>query len=184
MTASGADIRRNEGTAAATARDANTPTDGGLLILRLVVGLLFAGHGAQKLFGWFGGWGLAAWQESLGSLGYEPARWFALGHGVAELAGGLLLALGLFTPLGAAALIGVGINAVVTKVPNGLWIQNGGYEYEVVLVAIGIAFALAGAGSLSLDRRLPWARGGAISAVTALVVGVGLGVAAYVLRGG
>ncbi|MER3457834.1 MAG: DoxX family protein, partial [Chloroflexota bacterium] len=72
-----------------------------ILILR-VVGLLFIGHGAQKLFGWFGGQGLAGTAQWLGSLGLQPARFWAVVAGLAELLGGIGLALGLFTPIAAA----------------------------------------------------------------------------------
>ncbi len=182
MAVSSEDTR--EATAPTRREVGDMPADAGLLILRVVVGLLFAGHGAQKLFGWFGGPGLAGWTDAVRALGYQPARWFALAHGIAEVAGGLLLVLGLLTPLGAAALIGVMINAAASKLANGLWIGSGGFEYEVVLIAVGVVFAVAGAGSLSLDRKLPWARGGAVSVAVALIVGVGAGVAALVLKGG
>lgn len=157
-------------------------TDVGLFVLRAAVGLVLAGHGARKLFGALGGPGLTAWEQEVGSLGYQPARWFALAHGVAEFGGGLLLILGLFFPLAAAALLGVMLNAIPTKVASGFWIQGGGFEYEVILATIGVAFAVAGPGMISLDRRFPWARGGPGSAAVGIIVGVAAGIAAYLLR--
>ncbi|MGH3341705.1 MAG: DoxX family protein [Carbonactinosporaceae bacterium] len=165
-------------------RQAARGPDVGLFVLRLVVGLIFAGHGAQKLFGWLGGPGPEGWETMLAELGYQPARWFALVHATAELTAGVLLVLGLLTPFAAAALIGVAVNALPTKIANGFWIQDGGFEYEVVLMAVGALIAIAGPGSLSLDRRLPWARGGVASAMIGLVVGFGSGIAVLVVGPG
>jgi len=96
--------------------------DVAMFILRIVVGLLFVGHGAQKLFGWFGGHGLEGKGGFFESLGYRPGKEQAALAGFAEFGGGALLALGLFTPLAAAAIIGVMINAIATvHAPNGIW---------------------------------------------------------------
>lgn len=158
-------------------------TDVALLALRVVVGLVFAGHGAQKLFGVLGGPGLQAWEQQVRALGYEPAHWFALAQGIAELASGILLVVGLFVPIAGAALLGVMINAIPTKLANGFWVDGQGFEYEVILATLGVAFAIAGPGVISLDRRFPWARGGVGSAVVGIVIGAGAGTAAYLLRG-
>lgn len=158
--------------------------DAGLFVLRAVVGLLLAGHGAQKLFGWFGGTGLPEWERVLNGLGYDPAHWFALAHAIVELAAGAFLILGLLTPLAAAALIGVMVNAIPTKLTAGFWIQDNGPEYEIVLLAVGITLAMTGAGMLSLDRRTPWVRGGLGSAIFGLIVGFGVGAAVYLIKGG
>ena len=126
--------------------------DIGLLILRVVVGLLFVGHGAQKLFGWFGGYGLQGTGGWMESLGYRPGRRHASLAGLAELAGGVLLVLGLFTPIAAAMIIGVMLNAIVAvHRPNGLWVTEGGMEYPIVLIAAAATTAFTGAREYSLD---------------------------------
>src|SRR4051794_2347223 len=105
-----------------------------LLVLRMVVGLLFAGHGAQKLFGVFGGGGLEGTAGMFDQIGLRPGGLNARAAGVAELIGGLMIAVGLLTPLAAAALIAVMTAAVLTvHAPNGIWNTNQGYEYNLVL---------------------------------------------------
>src|SRR5919202_6785636 len=123
-----------------------------LLILRLVVGILFMGHGAQKLFGVFGGPGLVGFAGWVQGLGLRPARVWALVAGVCEFGGGLLFALGLITPIAALALLAVMLAAVATvHWTKGLWATNGGYEYNLVLSAVATALALAGPGIYALD---------------------------------
>ncbi|MFB6364176.1 DoxX family protein [Paenibacillus elgii] len=127
----------------------------GLLLVRLVVGLLFIGHGAQKLFGWFGGYGpkgTGGWMES---VGIKPGVVMAVLAGLMELLGGILFAAGLLTPL-AAALIAATMLGAIVKVhgPNGLWSTANGYEYQLVLMAVAIGVALTGAGAYSLDALL------------------------------
>ncbi|WP_052845037.1 DoxX family membrane protein [Streptomyces sp. NRRL S-31] len=155
-----------------------TAGDWGLLLLRLTFGLLMAGHGAQKLFGWFGGTGLTAVAKAFGDLGFHPARLFALIGGLSELLGGLGLAVGLLTPLAAAALVGVMINAMVTvTAAHGLWDTDGGVEYNVGIAVVAIAVAAIGPGRLSLDRFFPWGRGGWPAACVALGLGgIGAGI--------
>lgn len=126
-----------------------------LLLLRVVIGLLFVGHGTQKLLGWFGGHGLEGTGGFMASLGYRPGRLHAFAAGMAEAGGGALLALGLFTPLAVAALIGVMVNAIGSAHwDNGLWVTNGGFEYPLVLCAAFAAVGLVGPGSYSVDRAL------------------------------
>ncbi|MGB8953780.1 MAG: DoxX family protein [Tumebacillaceae bacterium] len=123
----------------------------GLLIIRLVVGLLFIGHGAQKWFGWFGGYGLkgtAGWLESIGA---KPGILMALLAGGAEVVGGLLFASGVLTWVG-ALLIALTMLVAIFKVhgANGLWATNNGYEYPLVLLAVVIGVALIGPGAYVL----------------------------------
>ncbi|MDE3070966.1 MAG: DoxX family protein [Acidobacteriota bacterium] len=153
----------------------------GLLVLRIAVGLLFAGHGAQKLLGWFGGHGLAGTARFFESLGMRPARLHALLAGLAELGGGSLLALGLLTPAAAMVLTAVMTTAIITvHYRNGPWASDGGYEYNLVLVAAVFALAGAGAGRYSLDHALSLHVAGWKWAVGELVIGL-LGGAVTVL---
>ncbi|WP_419875803.1 DoxX family protein [Candidatus Pristimantibacillus sp. PTI5] len=124
----------------------------GLLVVRLVVGLLFVGHGAQKLFGWFGGYGPKGTGGWLESIGVKPGVAMAVVAGLMELVGGILFAAGLLTPF-AAALIVLTMLVAIVKVhgQNGLWATANGYEYNLVLLAIAIGVALTGAGDYSLD---------------------------------
>ena len=127
----------------------------GLLLLRLVVGLLFAGHGAQKLFGWFGGGGPQGTAAFFSSLGYRRPAAMAVVAGLSELGGGLLLATGLLTPLAAFLLATVMLNAIATVVwPKGFL---GGYEFEVTLMTVAVALAATGPGEISLDDAIGWA---------------------------
>ncbi|GMN99963.1 DoxX family membrane protein [Parageobacillus thermoglucosidasius] len=124
----------------------------GLLLIRFVFGLTFAGHGAQKLFGWFGGHGLkgtAGWMES---IGLKPGKAMAFAAGASELAGGILFAIGLWTPL-AALLMVVPMIVAIAKVhgPNGYWVTQNGYEYNLAIIAVAIGVALTGPGQYSLD---------------------------------
>ena len=124
----------------------------GLLVLRVVIGLLWCGHGCQKLFGWFGAKRRGTLEAEFAHFGYDPPLFFGRLAGTSELTGGLLVAMGLFTPVGAALLVGVAVQATAAvKWPNGLWIQDDGYEYLLALVAVGISLAFIGAGALSLD---------------------------------
>src|SRR4051812_41483043 len=128
-----------------------------LLVLRVVVGLFFIGHGAQKLFGSFGGHGLQGTAGFFDSIGMGPGRRNALVAGWGELAGGALLFLGLVTPLGSALIIGVMLVAISTvHAKNGPWVTDGGWEYNAVLVAVAFALAGAGPGEISLDDPFGW----------------------------
>ncbi|MFE7353078.1 DoxX family protein [Streptomyces sp. NPDC057543] len=159
---------------------ARTPVpagDCGLLLVRLTFGLLMAGHGSQKLFGIFGGDGLAATGKGFAGLGYHPGVVYAALCGGSEFLGGLGLALGLFTPLASAALIGVMINAMVTvSAPHGLWDTQGGVEINVYIAVVALAIAAIGPGRLALDRRFRWGKGGWPEAAFALCGG-GIGAA-------
>ena len=153
-----------------------------LLVLRLVVGLLFVGHGAQKLFGVFGGGGLEGTAGMFDNIGLQPGWLHARAAGTAEFLGGALIALGLFTPFAAAALIGVMTTAVITvHARNGIWNTNQGYEFNVVLSAAVFALAGIGAGAWSLDNAFGFDLHGAIWAVAALAVGIIGGVGSVIL---
>jgi putative oxidoreductase len=124
----------------------------GRLLLRLVVGGLFVGHGTQKLFGWFGGNGLDATAQGFERLGLRPGRQNAIAAGSAEAGGGALLALGLQTPLAASVLIATMLTAIHrVHASKGPWVTNGGYEYNLVLIAAALALVDAGPGAFSLD---------------------------------
>jgi putative oxidoreductase len=153
-----------------------------LLVLRLVVGLLFVGHGAQKLFGVFGGGGLEGTAGMFDNIGLQPGWLHARAAGTAEFLGGALIALGLFTPFAAAALIGVMTTAVITvHARNGIWNTNQGYEFNVVLSAAVFALAGIGAGAWSLDNAFGFDLNGVIWAVGALAVGIIGGVGTVIL---
>jgi putative oxidoreductase len=145
----------------------------GLLVLRVVVGALFVGHGAQKLFGWFGGAGLDATRGFFESVGLRPGRTMALAAGLAEITGGLLFALGLLTPLAAALLIAVMASAIATvHWPNGVWATEGGFEYNLVVIAAAFSVTATGPGKWSLDRVLGLHVAGTRWALGALLAGV------------
>jgi putative oxidoreductase len=153
--------------------------DLGLLLLRLTVGLLVAGHGAQKLFGLFGGQGLAGTGRWFAAQGYRPGTVFAGLAGLSEFLGGLGLAIGFLTPLAAAALIGVMINAMVVTSSHGLWDVAGGMEYPMVIAVVALTVAAVGSGRLAADHFLrftPWNRGGLRPAAFSLCLG-GIGAA-------
>jgi putative oxidoreductase len=127
----------------------------GLLILRVVVGLILAGHGAQKLFGWWGGPGMNGWTATVAKLRIRPAQPWAWIAALAEFGGGLLLALGLLSPLGNLAIAGSMLVAIVTvHLSRGFWVSKGGYEFNLALIAAVAALALTGPGAYSLDAAL------------------------------
>jgi len=127
----------------------------GLLILRLAVGLIVAAHGAQKLFGWWGGPGMNGWTQIVQRLRIRPAEPWAWVAALAEFVGGTFLALGLLTPLAAAAMAGSMLVAIVTvHLAKGFWNGKGGYEFNLALLASAVALALTGPGTYSLDHAL------------------------------
>ena len=129
----------------------------GILVLRVVLGSIMAAHGAQKLFGWFGGGGPVGTAGSLGQLRFRAPLSMALAAGTAELGGGLLLAAGLLTPLAALAITVVMLNAIATvHWRNGFWNTKGGYEFNLLVLASAAAIAAAGAARFSLDAWIGW----------------------------
>jgi putative oxidoreductase len=129
--------------------------DLGLLMIRLVIGALFIGHGAQKLFGWFGGYGLKGTGGWFDSIGMKPGVTMALIAGLSELIGGSLFALGLLTPLAGILIAGTMAMAIMkVHAANGLWATANGYEYNLTLLAVAIGIALIGPGRYALDAFL------------------------------
>ncbi len=125
------------------------------LLMRLSAGVIFAAHGAQKLFGSFGGGGLEGTAQWMASIGLEPGYLMALAAGSAEFFGGIALLLGLLTRPAAFVLAMTMLVAVITvHLPNGLFLSNNGYEFGLALLAITGALVLNGGGKLSLDRML------------------------------
>jgi putative oxidoreductase len=122
-----------------------------LLLLRVVVGLLIASHGAMKLFGMFGGPGLHGTTGWLHSAGFRPARLWALAGSGAELGGGLLFALGLLSPLGSVAIAAAMLTAITRIHWPKVWVTEGGFEYPLVMLAVALAVGIAGPGAFSLD---------------------------------
>ena len=149
--------------------------DLGLLLLRVVVGGLIAAHGAQKLFGWFGGFGIQGTGGWLESMGLRPGATMARINGITEFGAGLLLAFGLFTPFAAAAIIGVMIVAIATvHWDKGFFNSAGGYEFNLTVIAASIALAMTGAGAYSLDNAFDLGLAGIAWGLAALALG-GLG---------
>ena len=156
--------------------------EAGLLLIQVVVGALVAGHGAQKLFGAFGGPGLEGFGGFLGSLGLRPAGPLAFAAGASEFVGGLLLALGLATPLAALLIVAVMVVAARTAhVGKGVWAGDGGWELNLTYGVVALGLAANGAGSWSLDAVIGWDVAGVLWAVGALVLGVAGGLSVLVL---
>ena len=132
-------------------------TDNGAaaLALRLPVGVIFAAHGAQKLFGWFGGYGLEGTGQFFGSIGLTPGYLLALLAGLVEFFGGLALVLGVLVRPAAAGLAAAMLIAVfAVHWSKGFFASSGGYEYALALLAASVALLLSGAGRFSVDRSL------------------------------
>jgi putative oxidoreductase len=154
----------------------------GRLILRLIVGGYFFGHGTQKLFGWFGGYGPEGTGQFFESIGLRPGKRHALAAGTAEASGGALLVAGAATPIAASLLTATmltAINRVHRK--NGPWVADQGYEYNLVLIAVTLALAETGPGSPSVDDAIgaPWH--GPKWAVRSLVLGILGAVGAHIV---
>ena len=143
--------------------------DVGLLIVRVLFGAAIAAHGAQKLFGWFGGYGLKGTGGFFESIGFRPGVVFASAAGLSEFVGGLLLVLGLLTPFGAAAVFAAMIVASISvHLKNGFFVQNNGFEPAFLYAAVAAGLAFTGPGSYALDSSL-----GLVSLTrTPIVVGI------------
>lgn len=144
-------------------------------LARLTIGLLFIGHGTQKLFGWFGGGGLEGTGQFFEQVNLRPGKRHAVAAGVAEAGGGLLFASGAATPLAAAAISGAMIMAIKTvHWENGVWSSEGGYEYNLVLLLAVLGLTENGPGEWSVDGvfgRRRWGAGWAFAALAAGAAG-------------
>jgi putative oxidoreductase len=159
-------------------------SDAGLLILRLVVGLYVAGHGAQKLFGWFDGNGLQAATTLMGShLRLRPAPFWTTVLAASELIAGVLMALGLLGPLGPLTVAGAMLGAAIFgHWSNGPWSSKGGYELAATNLAVALGVALLGVGRFSVDAWIGLTVPQSASAVFAVLVALGV-LAAGLSRG-
>ncbi len=143
-----------------------------LLLVRGVLGGLFVGHGAQKLFGWFGGHGPEGTGQFLENVGVRPGRRNAIAAGTAETIGGALMLAGFLMPVAGATLSSVMITAIRhVHRGKGPWVTEGGYEYNLVMLATIFAITEAGPGPISLDRRLGTERCGTGWAIAQLAAG-------------
>ncbi|WP_242216944.1 DoxX family protein [Bacillus cereus group sp. BfR-BA-01380] len=123
----------------------------GLLIIRLIIGFTFMGHGAQKLFGWFGGHGLKGTGGWMESIGLRPGVFMAFMAGATELLGGFLFAAGIFTWVGALFIVGTMLVSIITvHGKNGYWVTQNGFEYNLVLITVAVGVALIGPGAYTL----------------------------------
>jgi len=125
------------------------------LALRLAGGIIFAAHGAQKLFGWFGGYGLEGTGQWMDSIGLGPGYLMALLAGSAEFFGGLALMLGILVRPAAAVLAVTMVVAIFSvHFQNGLFMAKNGYEFGLALLVVSVSLAISGAGRASVDRLL------------------------------
>ncbi|RTE85836.1 MULTISPECIES: DoxX family protein [Gammaproteobacteria] len=133
----------------------STDAGWGALALRVPVGIILAAHGAQKLFGWFGGYGLEGTGQWMASIGLAPGVLMAFLAGGAEFFGGLALVLGVLTrPAAVLNAITMVVAIFAVHFQNGFFMSNGGYEYALALLAATVSLALSGAGKLSVDQKL------------------------------
>jgi putative oxidoreductase len=154
----------------------------GRLILRLIVGGYFFGHGTQKLFGWFGGYGPEGTGQFFESIGLRPGKHHALAAGAAEAGGGALLVAGAATPFAASVLTSTMLTAINrVHLKNGPWVTNQGYEYNLVLIAVVLALAETGPGSPSVDDAIGATWHGPKWAVRSLLLGIIGAVGAHIV---
>lgn len=145
----------------------------GLLIIRLALGLTLAAHGAQKLFGMFGGYGIAGTGAFFESIGFRPGKLLATMAGLGETVGGLALALGLLTPFASALIVATMLVAIWSvHLEKGFFVMGGGYEYNLLIMASAIALAFTGPGRISLDETLGLSLAGAKWGLTAAALGL------------
>jgi putative oxidoreductase len=164
--------------------------DLGLLLLRAAVGAILVAHGLQKAFGIWGGQGLDAFKNSLSGLGYQHADVLTYVAAGTQLAAGVLLVLGLFTPLAAAAALAYAINGLAASVATqhdagyiGFFLP-GGDEYQILLTVALVAIILVGPGRYGFDAGRGWARRPFLGSFAALLLGIGVGVGTWMLLNG
>lgn len=163
--------------------------DLGLLLLRVALGVVFIAHGLQKAFGWWGGSGLDGFKDTLAEAGYQNAGMLTYLAAGAQIASGVLLVLGLFTPMAASVALAFLVNSVLAtftaqRESGGMFVFGSTGEYLLVLSAAAAAIILAGPGRYGFDGSRGWARRPFIGSFIALVIGIGGGVAAWLfLRG-
>lgn len=154
-----------------------------MLLVRLTLGPLLVGHGAQHALGWFGGYGADGTGAWLEGFRFPSGRRLALLLGWTEIAAGTLFAFGFAVPLAAAAIVGIALAAAMTDhAGNGPWIWKNGYEYVLVLAVVAVAVAIVGPGAVSLDRLVGITSTSAGWGAVAGVVGLAAGAAILSLR--
>jgi putative oxidoreductase len=163
----------------------NGGTDLGLVLLRFAVGGVFFAHGAQKVFGLWGGLGIGDFTRTLDGFGFRSPGLLAWVVSAAELVGGAAAVPGVFTPLAAAGLLAIALNAVLLNAHNGFFISGppgaGAVELEVVLGLVAAALVLTGPGHIALDNGRTWQRRPAPWGVLCLVLGVAAGLLVFFL---
>jgi putative oxidoreductase len=162
----------------------------GLLVLRVGLGAVLGAHGLQKLFGWWGGQGVAGLKNSLSDVGYQHADILAYVSAGGELVAGVLLVLGLFTPVAAAGALAFLINGLLATIsarPHShsfSYFLPDGHEYQITLIVLAVAVILAGPGRYGLDGRRGWAHRPFIGSFVALLAGIAAGIAVWVMLNG
>ncbi|PRI16452.1 DoxX family protein [Mycobacterium shigaense] len=160
----------------------------GLLVLRLGLGVVLGAHGLQKLFGWWGGGGLGGLKNSLADAGYQHADILSYVSAGGELAAGVLLVLGLFTPVAAAGALAFLINELLVSISGRphtfAYFLPQGHEYQITLIVLAVAIILAGPGRYGLDANRGWSHRPFIGSFVALLAGIAAGIAVWVLLNG
>ncbi|MFD8497477.1 DoxX family protein [Amycolatopsis sp. NPDC059657] len=142
-------------------RDSRAGTDAGLLLLRLALACVVGAHGLQKLFGAFGGSGIGGFAKVLTGYGFTSGTTLlAWVTGLSETLGSISLLVGVATPVGASAVLGVAVNIIYVRAPSGFFLSgtNGGFEFQLLLAAIALVLLFTGSGRFSLDAGTPWGR--------------------------
>lgn len=162
--------------------------DLGLMLLRVGLGALLIAHGLRTAFGWWGGLGLGGFEQSLGELGYQHAAILSYVGVGTQIGAGVLLVIGLFTPLAAAGALAYLVNALLAAVaaqPGYVpFFLPDGHEFQIVLIVVAVTIILSGPGRYGLDAGRGWARRPFIGSLAALVLGIGAGAAVWVLLNG
>ncbi len=147
--------------------------DLGLFIIRVVFGLLMIGHGTQKLFGWFGGYGLSGSSGFVASRGFAPAKFWTATGSISEAVGGLLFLLGFLSPLGSIAIAAAMLTAIIGFHWPKFWASDGGYEHPLVMLTAAVGVGLSGPGAYSLDAAYGTSLPQPVTAVVAVLAALG-----------